>query len=150
MIIVSHTLKLPACQIKGYSERHEDHFELFDDLEGAKKEYVALTAKDDVYCAAISQVLEATEPHWVDDMEEPEPEPEPTTKEIDYFGQVLTVPTYAKAITCDSDGQIHAYEFKPLQAVHGFYFSTAGCYQLIDFVIDSECPYWHKSLKLID
>lgn len=42
-----------------------DHYALYETLEEAKREYTCLCeAEENLHCAAISKVLEATEPHW--------------------------------------------------------------------------------------
>jgi hypothetical protein len=59
MLIVSHTLY-------DGTNHPTDDFELFEFEDEARAAYNALTEREDVYCAAISRVIRATEPHWIE------------------------------------------------------------------------------------
>ncbi len=48
------------------NDLYEDHFEVIEDKAEAQNRYRALLKLKDLYCAAISRVVEATEPHWED------------------------------------------------------------------------------------
>ena len=45
-----------------------DDFEVWDTLEEAQLHYAIVLDKDSLYCAAITKVIDATEPHWMDDV----------------------------------------------------------------------------------
>ena len=44
---------------------HEDFFMVFEDKAKARAKVRALKEQDGVYCWALSVVLDASEPHWV-------------------------------------------------------------------------------------
>lgn len=47
----------------------EDVWMVYEDRESADKAYwTALEEHDNLHCAAVTQVLDATEPHWMDDV----------------------------------------------------------------------------------
>ena len=73
MLMVTHTLKTVAGRVNQY----QDHYQLFDTREEAQKKVNMLISLhgDSLYSYAISQILEASEPHWTD------PEPILTTAE---------------------------------------------------------------------
>jgi len=48
---------------------YEDFYSVFDDFAGATKSYDMLRSEDFVWCAAITRVMDATEPHWLDEKE---------------------------------------------------------------------------------
>tara|TARA_S200002703_G_C3798020_1_gene246507 strand:+ start:236 stop:484 length:249 start_codon:yes stop_codon:yes gene_type:complete len=62
MLIVNHTLVYPSDAKVTY----EDHYQLADTYDEARKLVTNLISihGDRLYCYAISDVLEASEPHW--------------------------------------------------------------------------------------
>lgn len=46
----------------------EDFFVIYEDKDLAAAAFRQLLTEDGVYCAAVTQVLDATEPHWMDDV----------------------------------------------------------------------------------
>lgn len=59
MFIVSWT-------IERSQDDTRDHFILCDTIDEARSEGARLSRSDDVYCWAISKVIDASEPHWMD------------------------------------------------------------------------------------
>lgn len=43
-----------------------DYFLVFDTIDEARSEAVRLSGEPDVYCWAVMNVLDASEPHWVE------------------------------------------------------------------------------------
>lgn len=46
----------------------EDHYILFDSREDAESCVASLMERDDLHCWAVSKVLSASEPHWMEDV----------------------------------------------------------------------------------
>lgn len=44
-----------------------DYFLVFDTIDEARSEAVRLRGEDNVHCWAVMNVLEASEPHWVEE-----------------------------------------------------------------------------------
>lgn len=68
MFIINHTLKMTD----NYgNQSFADNYQLVDTIEEAREKVTLIisTAGDDLHCYAISQVIEASEPHW----KEPQP-----------------------------------------------------------------------------
>ena len=49
-------------------EQLVDAYEIWETLEEAQLHYSILLDKDSLYCAAITKVMDATEPPWMDDV----------------------------------------------------------------------------------
>jgi len=49
--------------------KHKDFYQVVETQAEAETIYTALLARDDLYCAAICTPTDATEPHWMEDME---------------------------------------------------------------------------------
>ena len=47
-------------------EQLVDAYETWETLEEAQLHYSILLDKDNLYCAAITRVMNATEPHWME------------------------------------------------------------------------------------
>jgi len=64
MLIINHTLRHSA----GGRETFTDHYQLADTLEEAKEIAQGLVTRldDSLYCYSIAEILESSEPHWVD------------------------------------------------------------------------------------
>lgn len=45
----------------------KDYFLVFDTIDEARSEAVRLSGEDDVYCWAVMNVLDSSEPHWIED-----------------------------------------------------------------------------------
>jgi hypothetical protein len=48
-------------------DMHEDHYVVCEDFAEAVKSYEMLGSEESVWCAALTKVMDATEPHWMDD-----------------------------------------------------------------------------------
>jgi hypothetical protein len=46
---------------------YEDHYVVFDDITEASKTYDMLGSEESVYCVGLTRVMDATEPHWLED-----------------------------------------------------------------------------------
>ena len=46
---------------------YEDFYSVFDDFAGATKSYDMLGSEESVYCVGLTRVMDATEPHWLED-----------------------------------------------------------------------------------
>ena len=67
MFIVNHTTK--HTDSVG-NVTHKDNYQLCDTLDEAKeKVQQIIKLNDDLYCYAISSVIEASEPHWIEGAE---------------------------------------------------------------------------------
>jgi hypothetical protein len=44
----------------------EDHWAVFEREEAARGQYAHVLELDDLYCAALAPIAEATEPHWTE------------------------------------------------------------------------------------
>jgi hypothetical protein len=64
MLIVHHTLTYPSGDIVAY----EDHYQLTETYDEARKIVTNLISihGDKLYCYSIAEVLESSEPHWVE------------------------------------------------------------------------------------
>ena len=73
---------------------------------------------------------------------------EPDTIEAEYFGAVLTVPSWTKFLACDSDGEVYAYSVEPDQQRDFWSTSDAEAKEVrVPFSKDfGLCPFWHQSL----
>ena len=62
MLIVNHTLRY----VSGNKETFEDHYQLADTYDEARKIVTNLIAihGDYLHCYSIADILEASEPHW--------------------------------------------------------------------------------------
>ena len=49
-------------------DEYEDHYEVYSGIETAQKAFRLLLEEGVVWCAAITKVMDATEPHWMDDV----------------------------------------------------------------------------------
>jgi hypothetical protein len=47
---------------------HEDCYVVCEDFAEAVKSYEMLRNEEGVWCAALTKVMDATEPHWMDDL----------------------------------------------------------------------------------
>ena len=67
MLMVTHTLKT----VTNRTNQYHDDYQLCDTKEEAKKKVELLIALhgDSLYSYAISQVIEASEPHWIEGAE---------------------------------------------------------------------------------
>ena len=43
-----------------------DHFEIFENQKEATKRFEKLWEQEEVHSAAVAQIVEATEPHWIE------------------------------------------------------------------------------------
>lgn len=68
MFIVHHTVKY----VSHNNETFTDNYQLADTREEAREIVQGLIGRlgDDLYCYSISKVLEASEPHWVEERED--------------------------------------------------------------------------------
>ena len=66
--VVAWTLKL--------EDKYEDHYVVFEDFAEAVKSYDMLGSEDDVWCVALTKVMDATVPHWMDVTDGPSVEQE--------------------------------------------------------------------------
>ena len=77
---------------------------------------------------------------------------EPDTIEVNYFGAVLTVPSWTKYLATDYDGMTHAYDLEPYQAADFWGIGDAGAREVRVRCSPngSLCPFWHQSLKEVN
>jgi hypothetical protein len=49
-------------------DEYEDHYVVYSSLEHAQKSFRLLLEEDLVWCVALTKVVDATEPHWLEDV----------------------------------------------------------------------------------
>ena len=73
---------------------------------------------------------------------------EPDTIEVNYFGVVMTVPSWTKYLACDSDGEVYAYSVEPEQE-RDFWSTSDDTAKEVRVPFSKDfglCPFWHQSL----
>lgn len=78
---------------------------------------------------------------WAGDLDESD-----FTKEVDYFGETVTVPHDANYLAMDSDGELYAFTEEPEAGYSAWHASCASCYTVEHSQESELCPFWSHSM----
>lgn len=68
------------------------------------------------------------------------------TKEVEYFGETVTVPHDAEFLAMDSDGELYAFTEQPEAGYSSWHAACASCYTVEHSQDGNDCPFWSHSM----
>lgn len=100
-----------------------------------------ITPQGATWSSLASHYLTTAVELWASSMDESD-----FTKEVDYFGETVTVTHDAEYLAMDADGELYAFTEEPSSGYSSWHGACASCYTVEHSQESELCPFWSHSM----